>query len=136
MVVAKGCQKVIKLFNTLIWQNMIWQLVLGRQMFFDLRWKQIAFKRRTCEYYSENMKSGKPLVIPLNDTAINVLARPLGKHEKYVFLHSRNQPVKSLNYKLWKEALDKAGIEKDFYWHDLRHTWASWLVQNGVSLMP
>ena len=82
----------------------------------------------------ENMKSGKPLVIPLNDTAINVLARPLGKHEKYVFLHSRNQPVKSLNYKLWKKALDKAGIEKDFHQRDLRHTWASWLVQKGVSL--
>ncbi|WP_100137271.1 site-specific integrase [Snodgrassella alvi] len=92
------------------------------------------FQRRTCEYYPENMKSGKPLVIPLNDTAINVLTRQLGKHEKYVFVHSRNQPVKSLNYKLWKEALDKAGIEEDFHWHDLRHTWASWLVQNGVSL--
>lgn len=80
------------------------------------------------------MKSGKPLVIPLNDTAINVLARQLGKHEKYFFLHLCNQPVKSLNYKLWKKALDKAGIEKDFHWHDLRHTWASWLVQNGESL--
>jgi integrase len=101
---------------------------------FDLKWHQIDFQRRTCEYYPENMKSGKPLVIPLNDTAINVLTRQLGKHEKYVFVHSRNQPVKSLNYKLWKEALDKAGIEEDFHWHDLRHTWASWLVQNGVSL--
>ena len=40
----------------------------------------------------------------------------------YAFLHSRNQTVKSLNYKRWKEALDKAGIEKDFHWHDLRDT--------------
>lgn len=52
---------------------------------FDLRWQQIDFQKRTCEYYPENMKSGKPLVIPLNDTAINVPARQLGKHEKYVF---------------------------------------------------
>lgn len=58
---------------------------LRQANFFDLRWQQIDFQRHTCEYYPENMKSGKPLVIPLNDTAIIVPARQLGKHDKYVF---------------------------------------------------
>ena len=38
-----------------------------------------------------------------------------------------------INTKAWRKALKRAGIE-DFRWHDLPHTWASWLTQDGVPL--
>lgn len=106
---------------------------LRQHNIFSLKWDQIDFRRRTCQYYPDEMKSGEPFDIALNDTAIEVLIHQLGKHSKYVFLNTKHNPVLTLNYKSWYRALDKARIT-DFRWHDLRHTWASWLVQNGVSL--
>ena len=45
----------------------------------------------------------------------------------------RGHPVAKANTKAWRHALGRLGIE-DFRWHDLRHTWASWHLQNGTPL--
>ncbi|TLZ28905.1 MAG: hypothetical protein E6K29_10845 [Gammaproteobacteria bacterium] len=50
----------------------------------------------------------------------------------FVFTYGA-KPVKQLSTKAWYKALARAGIES-FRWHDLRHTWASWHVQNGTPL--
>jgi integrase len=42
-------------------------------------------------------------------------------------------PITQVSTKAWYAALDRAGI-KEFRWHDLRHTWASWHVQQGTRL--
>ena len=43
-------------------------------------------------------------------------------------------PVARCSTKAWKRAVERAGIDPGFRWHDLRHTWASWHVQNGTPL--
>lgn len=61
-----------------------------------------------------------------------MLQRQRGKHLEYVFTY-RDKPIRWPNTRGWRSALVRAGIE-NFRWHDLRHTWASWLVQHGTPL--
>ena len=68
----------------------------------------------------------------LNHVALQVLQRQLGKHPERVFTY-RSKPIAWANTRVWRKALVRAGIE-NFRWHDLRHTWASWHVQNGTPL--
>ena len=49
-----------------------------------------------------------------------------------VFVH-HGKPVYQTVTAAWRKALERAGI-RDFRWHDLRHTWASWYVQRGTPL--
>jgi integrase len=56
----------------------------------------------------------------------------MGKHNEYVFTYQGKRIIQC-STKAWRAALKRAGI-KNFRWHDLRHTWASWHVQSGTSL--
>lgn len=95
-----------------------------------LRWDQVNLTRRTVMLEGGAMKNGNDHGIPLNDAAVEVVRRQIGKHHTFVFTY-RGKPVRYANTVAWKRALARAGIE-DFRRHDMRHTWASMLTQAGV----
>lgn len=97
-----------------------------------LRWGQIDLQQGHCWLHADQMKGKKALPVSLNEDAINCIRRQLGKHLEFVFTY-KGKPVTRANNHAWKKALKRAGIE-NFRWHDLRHTWASWHVQNGTPL--
>lgn len=97
-----------------------------------LRWSQVDLDRRIAWIHADQAKGRKAIAVPLNAEAMKVLERQLGKNPSYVFTYG-GTPVKQVNTKAWKAALRRAGVE-DFHWHDLRHTWASWHVQQGTPL--
>ena len=98
-----------------------------------LRWDQVDMSRRVAWIHPDEAKAGRAIGVPLNEDALDVLRRRLGRHEVYVFTYN-DKPVKQCSTAAWKRALKRAGIESTFRWHDLRHTWASWHVQRGTSL--
>lgn len=97
-----------------------------------LRWDQLSLDRRIAWIYADQSKSRKAFAVPLNADALAILRSCLGRHDTYVFTY-QGSPVDRTSTKAWHNALRRAGIQ-DFRWHDLRHTWASWHVQNGTSL--
>ncbi|KEA52745.1 integrase [Mangrovibacter sp. MFB070] len=118
---------------------------LRRSNIINLEWQQIDMQRRVAWINPEDSKSNRAIGVALNDTACRVLREQIGNHTRYVFVHS--QPARRRDGTLlpavrkmrvddntaWRNALKRAGIE-DFRFHDLRHTWASWLIQSGVPL--
>lgn len=97
-----------------------------------MEWSQVDITRRVAWIHGDQAKGGKPIHVTLNATAINVLTKQIGKHPARVFSY-KGKPITQVNTKAWYKALKRAGIE-NFRWHDLRHTWASWLTQQGVPL--
>lgn len=97
-----------------------------------LKWDQVDIKRRVAWINASDSKSRRSFSVPLNNSAIAVIQEQLQINSTYVFVY-KGKPVSRCSTKAWSKAKERAKIE-DFRWHDWRHTWASWHVQNGTSL--
>lgn len=97
-----------------------------------LQWSQIDMQRRCAWINADQAKGKKAIAVPLNADALEVIRGQIGKHHVRVFTY-KGLPVNDANGKAWRKALISAGIE-NFRWHDLRHIWASWHIQNGTPL--
>ncbi|ARB86031.1 MULTISPECIES: tyrosine-type recombinase/integrase [Yersinia] len=118
---------------------------LRRSNILDLEWSQIDMQRKVAWIHPENAKAGKAIGVALNDMSCKVLREQIGRHSRYVFVHTsawhradgtKTDEVRKMRVDdntAWRTGLKRSGIT-DFRFHDLRHTWASWLVQAGVPL--
>ena len=95
-----------------------------------LEWNRVDLDRKTA--WLNQTKNGTPRGVPLNEDAIEVLREQIGKHLRFCFTF-RGEPWRwQVTNSGWRTALQAAGI-RDFRFHDLRHTWASWHRQAGTS---
>lgn len=106
---------------------------LREQNVLRLEWSKIDMGRRVMWVKAAAAKGKKPIGIPLNRDAIDVLKAQSGQHKRWVFPNPQGQPYDRANNHGFQAAQARAGIAP-LAWHDLRHTWASWHVMAGTSL--
>lgn len=96
------------------------------------RWDYVDWKNKTL--LVPKSKSGRARVIALNQSAIALLtATPRVEGNPYIFPSPvTGRPSASLFFP-WDRIRERAGL-KDVRLHDLRHSFASFLVNRGVSL--
>ena len=97
-----------------------------------LCWSQVDLQRKLAWIHPDQSKTRRAIAVPLNVDAVRVVSLQVGRHPVRVFSY-KGEPVSQVTTAAWYKALKKCGIE-NFRWHDLRHTWASWHVQNGTPL--
>lgn len=95
-----------------------------------LEWSEVDLEKGVLDIPADKMKSGKRFLTVISQTAISILKRNQGMHEKFVFLY-RNRPFKNFNNKTWQRIIKRAGIT-GLRCHDLRHTWATIHANNGT----
>ena len=99
-----------------------------------LKWEQVDLARRIIRV--RYTKSGKSRIIPINDVLLNTFLEleRLNCGNVYLFLN----PKTGLPYievkKSFKAACQRAGIE-GLRFHDLRHTFATSLIESGVDII-
>lgn len=101
-----------------------------------LTWADLDFERGTLTVLIS--KNTKRRAIHLNQpamAALKALKRGGIVSTRHVFLADTGEPLNKhqLNYR-WEMVREAAGL-RDFRWHDLRHSCASYLAQNGATLL-
>ncbi len=97
----------------------------------SLKWSQVDLANR--KVMLMNTKNNESRVVPINATLYDELTRLRKRSDgEYVFCGRTGNPAKDIRSG-FDAAVARAGI-KDFRFHDLRHTFGSHLVMEGVDL--
>ena len=105
----------------------------------DLTWDRVDFDRRVIVLMEEHTKSGEIRVIPLVGRAFDIMKdhhQGSAKDSELAFPAppTGNDPDRPASIRTaWNRAIERAEI-KDFRFHDLRHSAASYLLMSGATL--
>jgi len=98
----------------------------------NLKWDDVDLRNGLL--LVKDTKNGESRAVPINDAVRGVLAGIVRwLDSQYVFCNQKGQPLREIKH-TFNSACRKAGI-RDFRFHDLRHSAASFMAMGGVSLL-
>jgi len=99
---------------------------------FHLTWDRVDLKNRII--LLDKTKNGERREVPINDTLFNTLSNIIRRLDcKFVFYNPKTlKPFNNIK-RSFGTALRRSHI-LDFHFHDLRHTFASWLAMKNIDL--
>jgi integrase len=98
------------------------------------RWEDIDIEKRVWRIPASSAKSGRSRAIALNEMSIDVLNGLDTKNGfEYLFINKQTGRPYTTIQKVWNRLRNKADL-KHVRIHDLRHSYASYLINNGFSL--
>lgn len=99
-----------------------------------LTWSQINIQKREMWINAPDAKAKRSIPVPLTKNAFAIIQSQMGQHLERVFTY-RGRPYDRVNPRTLKSAARRAGIDKKVTAHLFRHTFASWHVMSGTSLL-
>ena len=97
----------------------------------DARWEDFDFERRTWRIHTT--KLGKPRHVPISNGVLNLLKQVPNLKTTWIFPNPKTlKPYVSV-WHSWNRARNDSGLA-EVRMHDLRHSYASFLVNSGRSL--
>lgn len=98
------------------------------------KWSDIDKKQKIWKIPATNSKAKRNRSLPLNPSSLDILEQLKTEHRsEYLFISSSTGERMTTIHKVWYRLRDKAGLP-DLRLHDLRHTAASIMVNNGRTL--
>jgi integrase len=122
--------------NRTICQIVLFLLSTGARLneALSARWDQVDIDRRVWKIPASNSKSKRIRSVPLNDSAIDVLSQLDTQAQfDHVFINQQTGLPYTTISKVWGRLRRKAGLPH-LRIHDLRHQYASFLVNSGRTL--
>lgn len=96
---------------------------------FKLKWQDVDLRNR---FFLLRDPKGKTASLPLNNKAYDLIqrAKELNKGSKWVFANRFGKQRKHFGA-TWERIKKRARLPKEFRFHDLRHTFATYLASSG-----
>lgn len=84
--------------------------------------------------HSKLTKNSKVRSVPLNQTAYKIVLKRISQNKNYLFTYRGFQLGERTATQKLKQYTTELGLNSKLNFHSFRHTFASWLVQSGVSI--